>query len=65
MFALGPIQRHLSELGQALKDIPDYRFTGSKKVVDGVLMQRERDGVKKQVRHDAPIADDDWKKLGE
>ena len=48
-----------------MKDFPDYAFTGAQKVVDGVLKHRERDCFKKQMQHDAPIADDDWKKLDE
>ena len=53
------------ELGQALKDFPDYAFTGAKKYVDGVLKQRKCDCFKKQVQHDAPITNEGWKKLDE
>ena len=31
--------------------------------MDGVLKHRERHCFKKQVQYDAPIADEDWKKL--
>ena len=61
--AIGAIQSHLWELGQALKDFPDYAFTGAKKDVDGVLKQRKCDCFKKHVQHDAPITNEGWKKL--
>ena len=61
--ARGAIQRHLTTVGRQVNIFTDSDFTRANKVLDGVLKQRKRDGLERQVQHKTPITEEDWLKL--
>ena len=63
--ARGALQRHLSTAGQTINIFNDQIFSRANKVLDGVLKQRKKDGLERQVQHKAPISEADWKLLQE
>ncbi|XP_065193130.1 uncharacterized protein LOC135824324 [Sycon ciliatum] len=63
--ARGALQRHLSTAGQTINIFNDQIFSRANKVLDGVLKQRKKDGLERQVHHKPPISEADWKLLQE